>query len=149
MRPNHVASVTPWLVWLVACSSAPPRGQAKSCNDAPLVSLEEISTGQHANERIAFEGVPVPIPMQTAMQCSSDDACCNRVDGSYSVVLKDRLVIELMGPFSCEGDECDWRCEPFGNKPAKPVRFVGTAQFEPPRPPAAVRAYATVEKFCL
>jgi hypothetical protein len=115
------------MIVLAACSTPAPQQPIarQHCDDAPLVSLDDLAQRRHDGERIAFEGVPIAAPKQTAMQCGADDPCCNRVDGSYAIVVKDRLHVELIG-FACSGNACQWRCAPFGNTPSTPVRFVGS-----------------------
>jgi hypothetical protein len=139
-------------IWSIACPPAAPpapRDHTVRCDDAPLVTLDELAAGRHAGERIAFEAVPVADHTETLKSCGQDYPCCNHVVGSYMVELPGRVRIMLQGPFRCSGTECEWHCEPFGDRPTSSVRFVGVNEIElASGAPWGASAWFTVEKYC-
>jgi hypothetical protein len=142
------------LVALVACGSATPSSPSNHasdvgrCGDAPLVPVAELA--RHDGQRIAFDAIPVEDHTQTIMGCGPDYPCCNHVGGGYLVLIRDRFRIMLESEaIRCGGNECNWTCEPFGNHPTAPVRFVGVLQIDSSDTPMPfTTGRLAVEKFC-
>jgi hypothetical protein len=125
-----------------------------SCDDAPLVTLEEVATGKTTEGRIALDAVPDVRGMCTLLYCGPGDGCCNECGGDYGAKLvrepADRdLELRLDGLAGCSGMDCNFHCEPFGRAPTDRYRFVGTLTFQPAGVTSVFhKATVKVEKFC-
>jgi hypothetical protein len=129
---------------------------AGACDDAPLVTIDQIAAGEHAGERVAIDLVPQTDMACTELLCTApggrNPECCNRCNGSYGVSRNatDATGIRIeLGIGSCVGMDCNFTCEPFGWAPTHRYRFVGKNVFSPPGTSAVyARSQLRVERYC-
>ena len=134
----------------------PDLAPATACADAPLLTLAQVARGERAGERVAFDAVPEPQVMCTAMACMSatgavvDDACCNTCGGGYGLEHPHEFRLRFEGFAGCTGYDCNLACAPFGRAPTRAYRFVGTSTWAPRRTNGAIYDTATfaVERVC-
>ncbi len=130
---------------LFACGGAPSSGKPRTgtlgpaeripnapgpdkCADVPLFTMEQLASGMGAGKLVAVEGVPKTSVICTLLACPNSQ-CCNSCGGSY--VLRDnrrhRLSLDKLG--GCGGMDCNLDCKPFGRRPTRRYRFVGTHHY--------------------
>jgi hypothetical protein len=128
----------------------------EDCDDAPLLTLEEVARGEHAGERIAFDVVPAATIFCTLLACvgpnGEDDpnVCCNQCGGGYGVAIRDEFNLQFLKLGGCSGYDCNLHCEPFGRAPTHTYRFVGVSAWSKRMENGAIydKSAFTVEKLC-
>ena len=124
-----------------------------ACNDAPLLTVEQLAAGEGDGQRVALDAVPEVNGMCTLLACDSE--CCNQCGGNYGVALRRKpperdFELRFDGVGGCGGMDCNFHCEPFGRKPATRYRFVGTNRYKPAGVTSTYhQAEFAVEKFCV
>lgn len=140
-----------------ADTAPPDLAPAAACADAPRLTLAQVARGEQAGQRIAFDAVPEPQVICTAMACASttgaaadEGACCNTCRGGYGLELAGEFRLRFDGFEGCAGRDCDLHCAPFGRAPTRAYRFVGTSAWSRRLANGAVydKATFTVERVC-
>ena len=133
--------------------------EAGACDDAPLLTLDDMDAGKGNAERIAIDVVPAPNIMCTLLACypasgsrpTSKPSCCNQCGGGYGAQHGETLRITFVGFAGCRGMDCNLHCEPFGLNPRTTYRIVGKNNFSKAYTNGAIynKSSFIVEKYCL
>ena len=134
-----------WVVLVAACGggTAPapkqstpgveerfPAAPAEPCEDTPVLGKDVEFGDVTAGETLAIDAVP-RVGAQSCTATACKDECCKRCKSRYVVsiaVERTATAVELVGLDGCSGTDCGVDCQPFGTKPTKEYRFVGTLE---------------------